>query len=402
MRSAFAIILIVVASFALLLTYKPGFLQDENNGNSKQQVVVRDASLAAPPGSAGESPGQPADPLEVNLHAVDHLLNESRFDEAVQALDSLYPGLSSKELDQFKALFLDTANRLSLTQNNLLAKDMLVRYTASYDDTDAWNQLGNVLMMLEDWQPALNAFLRSSALEYRPEELVRKLSALVQTSSYVRAALEKQGDEHAIHNMYQNLNRLHPNYPRFQLELALSFLRLQQPGQARVLLEALMYDSEWGALARQNLRKIDASIAAESQSTKSQPDPGQDVVVPLTRLGDSFLVDVSINSRNIQLLLDTGASITALSQNAIKALKLRPTGNYIQLNTANGPRRAQLYQAGNIRIGNMVKQGFVIAEIDLAGSAAQGLLGTDLLNQMDSRYSYIIDNRKNALIFRSR
>ncbi|MBT8114571.1 MAG: hypothetical protein KJP04_04280, partial [Arenicella sp.] len=95
MRSAFAIILIVVASFALLLTYKPGFLQDENNGNSNQQVVVRDASIAPPPGRAGENLGQPADALEENLQWINQLLSASRFDEAVQALDSLYPALNS-------------------------------------------------------------------------------------------------------------------------------------------------------------------------------------------------------------------------------------------------------------------------------------------------------------------
>jgi len=45
----------------------------------------------------------------------------------------------------------------------------------------------------------------------------------------------------------------------------------------------------------------------------------------------------------------------------------------------------------------------VIAEIEFSSNSPfQGLLGTDLLNQLDTNYSYIIDNQKNALIFRAK
>ncbi len=103
------------------------------------------------------------------------------------------------------------------------------------------------------------------------------------------------------------------------------------------------------------------------------------------------------------MLLDTGASITALSLDAIQRLGLEPTGRYIQLSTANGLRTAQLYSANNIRIGRLKKRHLIVAEVDMpSSSGVQGLLGTDLLNSIDQRYSYLIDNQKNALIFRRR
>ncbi len=54
-----------------------------------------------------------------------------------------------------------------------------------------------------------------------------------------------------------------------------------------------------------------------------------------------------------------------------------------------------------MRLGRVFVEDAVVAEIDLRASGSfQGLLGTDILNKADPRYSYVIDNSKNALIFR--
>ena len=97
---------------------------------------------------------------------------------------------------------------------------------------------------------------------------------------------------------------------------------------------------------------------------------------------------------------DTGASITSLSQSTIDRLGLEPSGRAIQLSTANGTRRSELFQTERIRLGRLSVNNLLVASIDLGNnSRIDGLLGTDLLNQIDSRYSYVIDNQRNALIF---
>lgn len=123
--------------------------------------------------------------------------------------------------------------------------------------------------------------------------------------------------------------------------------------------------------------------------------------MPLITAGSSFLIDVTIEQQSSRLLLDTGASITALSTELIKQLNLSPTGQSIQLSTANGVTNARLYRVKNLRLGQLILKNMIVAEIHMGRrSRFQGLLGTDALNQFNPRYSYIIDNQKSALIFR--
>jgi clan AA aspartic protease (TIGR02281 family) len=141
-----------------------------------------------------------------------------------------------------------------------------------------------------------------------------------------------------------------------------------------------------------------AVIASSPDDLDSQPT---DMVVPLRRVGNSLVVPGSINGRSVSLLLDTGASITALSQDMISRLNLQATGDSVQLSTANGVTKARLYRISKMRLGRVFVRDAVVAEIDLRASGSfQGLLGTDILNNADPRYSYLIDNSKNALIFR--
>ena len=105
----------------------------------------------------------------------------------------------------------------------------------------------------------------------------------------------------------------------------------------------------------------------------------------------------------MRLLLDTGASITALSAEAIQDLGLRPNGTIITLNTANGRTQSRLFRTDRLRLGRLQLNDMVVAEIDLSGSRGiAGLLGTDVLNQLNEQFSYPIDDENNALIFRRR
>ena len=111
----------------------------------------------------------------------------------------------------------------------------------------------------------------------------------------------------------------------------------------------------------------------------------------------------TIENTSARLLLDTGASITSLSSNLVRRLKLVPTGRSIRLGTANGIANARLYRIEQLRFGSVVLQDMVVAEIDLGNNRGfQGLLGTDALNQLKPQYSYVIDNHASALIFRKR
>ena len=225
-------------------------------------------------------------------------------------------------------------------------------------------------------------------------------------ASHARSDLENRKDEVGINQLYQYLNESLPDNTRFQLELANSYLRLNNTEQARYLLEVLQFDLELGEVAKNTLTRLNEDLQNNSEKISDKPtltSNRNEIAIPLQRAGNSFFVNTEINRRKTNLLLDTGASITALSSSLIQKLGLKPNGKEIQLSTANGIRTARLYHVDRITLGRLSIKNMVIAEIEFSSNSPfQGLLGTDLLNQLDTNYSYIIDNQKNALIFRAK
>jgi len=329
--------------------------------------------------------------------------------------------LSEKTLvttnDQFKptnsneTIELTTENSNSfLAQANLLtderAIDLLVAYNNEYNDLDVWAKLSQLYIKTKQWSLAIESLLSEVSSEYRPEKIAILNNNLIAVASHAHSELENRKDEVGINQLYQYLNESLPDNTRFQLELANSYLRLNNTEQARYLLEVLQFDLELGEVAKNTLTRLNEDLQNNSEKISDKPpltSNRNEIVIPLQRAGNSFFVNTEINRRKTNLLLDTGASITALSSSLIQKLGLKPNGKEIQLSTANGIRTARLYHVDRITLGRLSIKNMVIAEIEFSSNSPfQGLLGTDLLNQLDTNYSYIIDNQKNALIFRAK
>jgi len=196
------------------------------------------------------------------------------------------------------------------------------------------------------------------------------------------------------------------------LELAFSYLALDDVNSAKPLFSAIQYDIEVGSQAQEQLAIIEqldreqqsASLNArlELEARNRQANINRnDISVALVRVGNSFLVDSAIDGKQARLLLDTGASITSLSSQLISRLGLSATGNVVRLSTANGITESQLYLVKKLKLGRFTVNNLVVAEIDLNQNGRfQGLLGTDLLNKVGPNYSYLIDNENSRLIFR--
>lgn len=351
-----------------------------------------------------------SDNLEKQLNQVRQLLKNHQAEQAASFINSRYSSLSTEDLAKFKALFYQQKAYFGDAEPGLVKK-LFSAASQVFDEVDVWDVLAQTAIELEDWRAAFEALMRGSAIESNPTRLEQKLQALVISSSHLRTSLEQRSDKIGIKELFQRAYELHPNHPRFQLELGFAHLNLDNLDTAETFINPLQYDPDLGAIARHALNKINkqrannqnAVAGTGSDSQNNARGNASDIVVPLIRAGTSLLVDSSINGRRTRLLLDTGASITALSTSLIQRLNLPPTGQAIQLNTANGVRRARLFRAKNVRLGPTLINDAVVAEIDLGGSSNfQGLLGTDLLNRSNRNYSYLIDNQRNALIFRRR
>ncbi|MBD2203095.1 retroviral-like aspartic protease family protein [Calothrix sp. FACHB-1219] len=99
------------------------------------------------------------------------------------------------------------------------------------------------------------------------------------------------------------------------------------------------------------------------------------------RMGKTPVVDVTFNQQQtFEMILDTGASSTLITQKMANALKLQPTGK-INAQIADGTEvQFVTSQVQNITVGSAVASNI---EVAIAPKAAIGLLGHDFFENYD-------------------
>lgn len=121
-----------------------------------------------------------------------------------------------------------------------------------------------------------------------------------------------------------------------------------------------------------------------------------DITVALSQREGQWFSPFSVGSEHFELLLDTGASTTAISGDAFLRIPKRQRTflGRILINTANGQAQARLYNVTNVAIG-----AWKIAQLDVLVlpverlSGFDGLLGMNVLN----RSQVVIEQNSGAL-----
>lgn len=114
-----------------------------------------------------------------------------------------------------------------------------------------------------------------------------------------------------------------------------------------------------------------------------------DHLLPLIRYGNQYLVNVEINGHAARLLLDTGASLSGVSQDFIEDYPYIVTSKKtIQLNTASGTETSFLFTVESLSMGDLRFDSHILARLPMTNVAEfDGLLGVDVLG----RFDFIID-----------
>ena len=121
-----------------------------------------------------------------------------------------------------------------------------------------------------------------------------------------------------------------------------------------------------------------------SQIPNQEPDPNKDIIIPLKKIGGSFVVQVTLNKeRTAHLIVDTGASLTVLSTAIAIDLGIFGTtdNELLTINTAGGSVQVNLNYLSSINIGNARAENIAVAIHDLPDIPEQieGLLGMSFL-----------------------
>ena len=124
-------------------------------------------------------------------------------------------------------------------------------------------------------------------------------------------------------------------------------------------------------------------IAVPQIGLPEQVVQGGETRIPLAPDGH-FWVRAELNGVPANFLVDTGATVTAVSQDIADAAGLEPrTGGIpVRINTANGAINAQLSTADRIAFGNVEASGIDVIIAPNLGST--NVLGMNVLSRLDS------------------
>ncbi|MGJ8682213.1 TIGR02281 family clan AA aspartic protease [Paraglaciecola sp.] len=196
------------------------------------------------------------------------------------------------------------------------------------------------------------------------------------------------------------LLQIDPENRLYVLSLARAYAEQFQELLMENILAALPFDDPAAAAIR---RIIDVQQARLEDPANDKIDEQTAIAefgrsVKLKQFGDQFVVSAKLSNNNIDLLIDTGASITTVSRLFYKNLSNRYKRNFqgsFNVNTANGTVRAPMYQFSELVINHVKVENISIMVLPMRElENANGLLGMNFLREFDFKI-----DQKQALMF---
>lgn len=183
------------------------------------------------------------------------------------------------------------------------------------------------------------------------------------------------------------LLQLEPNNRQYILSLARAYAELVQGGLMENVLASLTFDDPEAEKIRQILYTQQAIQTNENNTTEAEIPPQRSRPIPLQQIGDHYVVNGSLSSNSVTLLIDTGASITAISTEYFRQLSNRYKINYLgrfNVGTAGGRVMASMYQFRELTIQHVTLENLAVVVLPMQGmEQADGLLGMNFLREFD-------------------
>lgn len=126
-----------------------------------------------------------------------------------------------------------------------------------------------------------------------------------------------------------------------------------------------------------------AMAASPARATPaSLPHNSRSLVIPSDRRGQ-FQVEARVDGRRIDFMVDTGASMIALTARDAARLGIHPRASEytVRVSTANGITKAAPVQLGMVEVGNIVVRD-VRALVQQEGALSVNLLGMTFLSRV--------------------
>lgn len=187
-----------------------------------------------------------------------------------------------------------------------------------------------------------------------------------------------------------------PNERNYTLALAEAYAQQKQRSLMENVLASLDNDDPDVLRIRQLLNSADVSTVQQQDSQSISPSDDA-TAVPLQRNAGHYTVAANFGTDRLELIIDTGASTTALSQYAFDHMYKRHPPRFIgkyMVNTAGGQVEASIYQFVRLSIADfVVKDTAVMVLPTLNFDQTDGLLGMNFLGE----FEFKIDQQQGIL-----
>lgn len=193
------------------------------------------------------------------------------------------------------------------------------------------------------------------------------------------------------------LLQIAPTNRKFILALSQAYAEQQQVTLMENTLAALDYNDPDAMAIRAIIKHTETAPAYTQQDTQNTQKIAE-TAVNLVQHGDQYVVGVQLNGNELNLLLDTGATTTAISYQVFSQLhnqyKIKFIGRFT-VNTAGGKVLAPMYQFATLQIDDAIVKNITVVVLSLGEMEhADGLLGMNFLREFEFRL-----DQKNARLY---
>tara|TARA_Y100000991_G_C21970281_1_gene349054 strand:- start:604 stop:1806 length:1203 start_codon:yes stop_codon:yes gene_type:complete len=285
--------------------------------------------------------------------------------------------------------------------NNELSKyeNFCLKYLELNDeDGEIYQKLGELYTKKNNHIKALNAMYRSRNLQTNADkvnELDLNIDKII-IKHHQQLIEEKKYEE--LYDFYQFV--LNEDYSKDLIQIYYSqlLILLHHFDEASSILNHYTAHKKFGKKARTLIEKIKKLEAYKNSEKK--------IYIKLKKLNRQFLINAKIADEiSIDLLIDTGASLTAINQDVLDKISSDKISliDHKLLNTANGVIKSPIYKISLLEIAELKSFNTKVVGLktDLKSSENKfyGLLGMDFLGQfkmeIDQENSQLVLQPKN-------
>ena len=250
-----------------------------------------------------------------------------------------------------------------------------------YDDVDVLLYLATFNYSRADMVEAAAVYRLIKSYAYSAAQMTKLRQSLDIFVDRIDLHYRVSGGFDELTTIYTQLDDADLLPPRHQLAYAKAYLSLGNIAAAKVLLNRLAKQSELAPKVLALLSQIESQELADIEPVEWFDSD----LMTLKPRGNQFSLDLKIAGSDVDLLIDTGASMTTITQKRFQRLFSDSDFSYIEqrlFNTANGIIKGSVYRVPFVRLGRFTLRDVNIAVLDFdLSEELDGLLGMNILGQ---------------------